>query len=103
MTQTTSLAAPVPRARRHLSNLFPVFLRPTALYRFFKDGRASRGSKILLVLAIGYALWPIDLIPDVAPLIGWLDDLGVATAALSWVAIQVTRHEHKREMLESVL
>lgn len=27
-----------------------------------------------LVLGVIYTIWPIDLIPDVAPGIGWIDD-----------------------------
>jgi uncharacterized membrane protein YkvA (DUF1232 family) len=73
----------------------PIFLRPRALWRFFRDRRASRGSKILLVLAIAYVVWPVDLIPDVVPVFGWLDDVGVASAVLGWVAMSVNRHEAK--------
>lgn len=32
---------------------------------------------IILVLGILYVLSPIDFIPDVIPVIGWLDDIGV--------------------------
>jgi uncharacterized membrane protein YkvA (DUF1232 family) len=78
------------RTRGHL---WPIFMRPRALWRFFRDRRASRGSKVLLAFAILYAVWPLDLIPDMAPIIGWLDDLGVASAVLAYVALQVSRHE----------
>lgn len=98
---TKSLSANPSRTRAHLSRLFPVFLRPTALYRFFKDKRASRGTKILLVLGLVYVVWPLDLIPDAAPFIGWLDDVGVASAVLGWLAIQVSRHEQMRDLIEA--
>jgi uncharacterized membrane protein YkvA (DUF1232 family) len=87
------------KGRPHLARLFPVWLRPTALYRFFKDKRASLGSKILMGFALAYAIWPIDLIPDAIPVIGWLDDIGVASAVVAWIAVKVTRHEEALELL----
>lgn len=40
---------------------------------------------IIALLAFLYIVSPLDLIPDVIPVIGWLDDLGV----LAWAAKQV--------------
>lgn len=40
---------------------------------------------IIALLALLYILSPLDLIPDVIPVVGWLDDLGV----LAWAARQV--------------
>lgn len=40
---------------------------------------------IIALLAFLYIISPLDLIPDVVPVIGWLDDLGV----LAWAARQV--------------
>lgn len=37
---------------------------------------------LLLIAALIYILWPLDLIPDIAPLIGWLDDLLVGLVAV---------------------
>jgi Protein of unknown function (DUF1232) len=40
---------------------------------------------LIAVLALLYVLSPLDLIPDVIPIVGWLDDIGV----LAWAARQV--------------
>ncbi len=40
---------------------------------------------VIALLAFTYIISPLDLIPDVIPVIGWLDDLGV----LAWAARQV--------------
>ncbi|WP_010096670.1 YkvA family protein [Ornithinibacillus scapharcae] len=45
--------------------------------------------KATIVGALGYFILPIDLIPDVAFGAGFIDDLGVLTAALLQVAVHV--------------
>ena len=39
------------------------------------DDRTGKLSKVLLALAIAYAVTPIDLIPNLIPVIGFVDDL----------------------------
>jgi len=48
-----------------------------------RDPRVSKFPKFLVVAAILYLLMPFDLIPDVAPVVGWLDDLVFLIGALS--------------------
>lgn len=43
--------------------------------RLLKDPRVPRRAKIALGLAAAYTLSPIDLIPEVIPVIGWADDV----------------------------
>jgi uncharacterized membrane protein YkvA (DUF1232 family) len=43
--------------------------------RLLKDPRVPRRAKITLGLAAAYTLSPIDLIPEVIPVIGWADDV----------------------------
>jgi len=47
----------------------------TALYLAYKRKDLPIYAKILIVIIIGYALSPIDLIPDFIPVLGYLDDL----------------------------
>jgi uncharacterized membrane protein YkvA (DUF1232 family) len=53
-----------------------------------KDKRTPRASKILLTVAIAYALSPVDLIPDFIPLLGHLDDL-IIIPLLTFIAIRL--------------
>ena len=46
-----------------------------ALYLASKHPRTPWYAKVLAALVIGYALSPIDLIPDFIPVVGYLDDL----------------------------
>ena len=51
------------------------------------DSRTPIVTKILLWIAIGYALSPIDLIPDFIPVIGYLDDI-IILPTLLYIAIK---------------
>jgi len=46
-----------------------------ALYYALKHPRVPLVAKVLIILVVGYALSPIDLIPDFIPVLGYLDDL----------------------------
>ena len=54
--------------------------------------------KLFVLATLAYVVWPIDLIPDVAPVIGWLDDLGMATIAM----VYLTRVSEKYRALPAV-
>ena len=45
-------------------------------------------AKALALLVVGYALSPIDLIPDFIPVLGYLDDI-LLLPALIWVTIRL--------------
>jgi uncharacterized membrane protein YkvA (DUF1232 family) len=46
-----------------------------ALYLAYRDPRTPWYAKVFSALVVGYALSPIDLIPDPIPVLGYLDDL----------------------------
>ncbi|MGZ3606136.1 MAG: YkvA family protein [Thermodesulfobacteriota bacterium] len=54
-----------------------------ALYLAYKHPRTPWYAKVLAALILGYALSPIDLIPDFIPVIGYLDDLIIVPAGIA--------------------
>ena len=60
------------------------------LLRLARDPRVPAGAKTVAMLGIGYALSPIDLLPEFlfGPL-GFVDDLLIAAAAVSYVVNHV--------------
>jgi len=62
-----------------------------ALYNYFTDPSISWYRKSIVVGALVYFIFPIDSIPDLAPLIGYLDDLGVITATIKFLGSELTQ------------
>lgn len=46
-------------------------------------------AKTAIYGALGYFIFPIDAIPDITPIVGYTDDLGVLTAAVATVATYI--------------
>lgn len=63
--------------------------------RLIKDPRVPRRSKIALGLAFAYVASPIDIIPEVVPVLGWADDL-----LLLMLAIDALIERAGREVVE---
>ena len=59
---------------------------------YVRSRSVSRWKKVLGVLAVIYAVVPIDLIPDVVPFFGWLDDLGLLALAFGFIARDMAKH-----------
>ena len=50
--------------------------------RLGTDGSLPRGVRLRLWLLLGYLLSPVDLVPDVIPVLGYADDVVVVAVAL---------------------
>ena len=59
------------------------------LWLVFRHRETPWPVKAVLILLLAYLASPIDLIPDVIPVLGMLDDLAVAAVAL-WLAYRLT-------------
>src|SRR3546814_9715069 len=80
-----------------------------ALYLYYavQNEHTPKWAKRVIYGALGYFIFPLDAIPDLAPLIGYTDDLSVMTAALATVAFYITpevqRSEEHTSELQSLL
>jgi uncharacterized membrane protein YkvA (DUF1232 family) len=80
-----------------------------ALYLAYKDPRVPLYTRIFAACVVGYALSPIDLIPDFIPVIGYLDDLLIVPAGI-WLslkmipaAVMVESREKAQELMQQNL
>ncbi len=62
------------------------------LGRLLKDPRVSRRSKILAVGTLAYVVSPIDLLPDVIPVVGQVDDVILLVFALNHLVRTAGEH-----------
>lgn len=55
------------------------------LWQAFVSSETPVHLKAVMLLVPAYLLSPIDLIPDVIPLLGWVDDFIVVPLMVSWI------------------
>ncbi|MHC4598859.1 MAG: YkvA family protein [Planctomycetota bacterium] len=80
-----------------LKGAYTAFRGEIAVYRkVVKDRRTPLLAKVLLGLAVAYALSPVDLIPDCLPGLGHLDDL-IVVPLLVWLALKLVPEAVVRE------
>ncbi|MCR3921908.1 MAG: YkvA family protein, partial [Firmicutes bacterium] len=60
------------------------------LYYTLQDPRVPVKAKAIIAGALGYFILPVDVIPDLLPMVGFTDDYGVLFAALATVAMHIT-------------
>ena len=59
-----------------------------ALALAYRDERVPRAARVVIGLTVAYALSPVDLIPDVIPVLGLVDELLIVPLGL-WLALRL--------------
>jgi uncharacterized membrane protein YkvA (DUF1232 family) len=67
-----------------------------AIYLASRDPRVPWTARLLAIAVAGYALSPIDLIPDFIPVLGVLDDLIIVPLGI-WLVIELIPEDVMRE------
>ncbi len=60
------------------------------LYYLFQDKNVPTRSKSMIVAALAYFIFPIDSIPDMTPIIGYSDDIGVLYVTIMQLVKYIT-------------
>ena len=67
--------------------------RQMRFYRLLlRDSRTPTSSKILLGAALGYAIWPLGLVPDFIPIVGYVDDIVIVPILVCIAVRRVPDH-----------
>lgn len=71
------------------------------LYYTWDDDDTPMWAKGTIVAALGYFISPVDAVPDILPVVGYTDDLGVLVAALATVGASIKK-AHKKAAKQKV-
>lgn len=85
-------------SKRH--SALSLMANPKGIWNFLRAADAPKSAKIAAVLAAAYVVWPADFIPDLAPVLGWLDDVGMVGIALAFIARQAAQYTDEHEVSE---
>ncbi|WP_456469871.1 YkvA family protein [Caminibacter sp.] len=78
-----------------------VLEKALTLYYTAKDEDTPAHVKAVIFAALGYFISPLDAIPDVTPIVGFSDDLGVLVATIAMVVSSI-KEEHKIKAKEKL-
>lgn len=71
------------------------------LYYSFKDDDTPKWAKRIIIGALGYFIFPFDIVPDFIAAIGYSDDITALFLAVSTIALYI-KPEHKKKAQEKV-
>ncbi len=66
-----------------------VIRKALVLYHCLQDPATPKWAKAKILGALGYFIVPVDAIPDLVPVVGFSDDLGVLALAFATVLIHI--------------
>ena len=78
-----------------------VIEKALTLYYVAQDNDTPTWAKTTVYAALGYFISPIDAIPDVVPVAGFSDDLGVLAIAIATVAAHI-KDKHTQKAKETL-
>lgn len=79
----------------------PVFLEKLqVMHRYFIDPGTSKKKKTLIGAALLYFIMPLDVIADIVPGIGWIDDGVAALFVWNLMKYELNRYDRGREMVK---
>jgi len=61
--------------------------------KFFLNPKAGFFAKLFMLLAVLYVIMPVDLVPDVVVIVGWIDDLIALLGAGTGLLLALRRYQ----------
>ncbi len=84
---------------KEFAGKIPFVFDAVCLYYCAMDSRTPLIVKGVALGALAYFVLPTDLVPDILPFVGLIDDAGAIAAALGTIGSQITK-EHRNQASE---
>ena len=90
------------KAKKHARSAGEEVMEPALkMYYAALDADTPAWARAAILSALGYFIFPVDAIPDMAPVVGYADDMGVLAAAMAATAANI-KDEHVRKAKETL-
>ena len=73
-------------------SIFKILSHLKALKKYMMDGDVRWYRKSVVIAALVYFITPIDAMPDFAPLLGYLDDIGVIAWTIKFIGNEINSY-----------
>lgn len=73
-------------------SIFKILSHLKALKKYMMDGDVRWYRKSVVIAALVYFITPIDAMPDFAPLLGYLDDIGVIAWTIKFLGNEINSY-----------
>lgn len=77
---------------KNKKSIFKIISHLKALKRYMMDKDVKWYRKSVVIAALVYFVMPLDVMPDFAPLLGYLDDIGVVAWTIKFLGNEVTSY-----------
>jgi len=91
--QTSGLARDLDeKINTNKRSIFKIIGHLKALKRYMLDKEKPWYRKSVVIAAILYFIVPIDAMPDIVPLMGYLDDIGIVAWTIKFLGREITEY-----------
>lgn len=77
---------------KNKKSIFKIISHLKAMKRYMMDKDVKWYRKSVVIAALVYFVMPLDVMPDFAPLLGYLDDIGVVAWTIKFLGNEVTSY-----------
>lgn len=82
----------IPSVKNKIKSLSaPLVYTALLMFYAFRSDKTPSWAKKIIMGMLGYLITPIDILPDLTPVVGYTDDLGILSFGIVTIACYITK------------